>query len=78
MRPVLDAHSDGQPLHTSEVRDRVAAQLGITDDDRKIMLPSGKAPVTPIGWPGLSPISLRPPCWTVQAEESPSSPSEGA
>lgn len=45
MRPVLDAHMDGQPLRTAEVRDRVAAKVGITDDDRKIMLPSGGSPL---------------------------------
>ena len=44
MRPVLDVHAD-RGLHSiAEVRDRVAAALGVTEDDRKIMLPSGGQP----------------------------------
>lgn len=44
MRPALDAHADGQPLRTAEVRDRIAAQLNIATDERQIMLPSGRSP----------------------------------
>jgi restriction system protein len=45
MRPVLEVHAD-QGLHSiAEVRDRVAASLGLTEDERKIMLPSGGQPL---------------------------------
>lgn len=45
MRPVLDVHADGGPHAAAEVRDRVAAALGVTEDDRKVMLPSGGQPL---------------------------------
>ena len=45
MRPVLDAHADGGPHAAAEVRDQVAAALGVTEDDRKVMLPSGGQPL---------------------------------
>jgi restriction system protein len=41
MRPVLEVHTDGAPHSAAEVRDRVASALGVTEDDRKVMLPSG-------------------------------------
>jgi restriction system protein len=42
MRPVLIVHADGHPHTQSEVRDRAAATLGVTEDERKMLLPSGK------------------------------------
>jgi restriction system protein len=45
MRPVLEVHADGRPRSASEVRDAVAALVGVTDEDRKVMLPSGGAPL---------------------------------
>ncbi|WP_412753772.1 winged helix-turn-helix domain-containing protein [Krasilnikovia sp. M28-CT-15] len=45
MRPVLEAHQDREPLRTAVVRDRVATKMGVTDDDRKVMLPSGGSPL---------------------------------
>jgi restriction system protein len=44
LRPVLEVHVDGRPHFLAEVRDRVAAALGVTDDERKILLPSGRQP----------------------------------
>jgi restriction system protein len=45
MRPVLVIHQDGQPHSIADVRDRVAAAVGVTDEDRKAMLPSGSQPL---------------------------------
>lgn len=45
MRPVLEAHIDGEPRLVAEVRDQVAEVVGVTADDRKVMLPSGGAPL---------------------------------
>lgn len=45
MRPVLEVHADRNPHSSAEVRDRIAAALGVTDDERKIMLPSGGQPL---------------------------------
>jgi len=44
MRPVLEAHGDGQPHSASELRDLVAEVVGVTAEDRKVMLLSGGAP----------------------------------
>jgi restriction system protein len=45
MRPVLEVHADGGPHSAAEVRDRIAAALGVTEDERKVMLPSGGQPL---------------------------------
>jgi restriction system protein len=45
MRPVLEVHVDGAPHSSAEVRDRIAAALGVTEDERKIMIPSGSQPL---------------------------------
>ncbi len=42
MRPVLAVHQDGQPHSAAEIRDKVAAQVGITDEERQVLLPSGR------------------------------------
>lgn len=42
MRPVLNVHADGHPHSQAEVRDRVAAALSVTGDERKMLLPSGR------------------------------------
>jgi restriction system protein len=54
MRPMLEAQADGQPHSQSEVRDLVAAALGVSGDDRKVLLPSGKQPThaNRIAWAG--------------------------
>lgn len=44
MRPVLNFHADGRPHAVAQVRDAVADLLGITVEDRKVMLPSGLVP----------------------------------
>src|SRR6266536_3415024 len=45
MRPVLAIHQDGQPHTAAELRDKVAAEVGVTEEDRRVMLPSeGAAP----------------------------------
>src|SRR5215216_4920673 len=41
MLPVLTAVSDGQPHHIRDVRDLVARQLGLTEVDRSLTIPSG-------------------------------------
>lgn len=42
MRPVLVAIEGEDPKSNGQIRDLVAPALGITDDDRQVMLPSGK------------------------------------
>jgi restriction system protein len=45
MRPVLEVHADNRPHSSAEVRDLIAEALGVTDDERKVMLPSGGQPL---------------------------------
>jgi restriction system protein len=45
MRPALEVHADKGTHSAAEVRDRVGAALGVTEDDRKVMLPSGGQPL---------------------------------
>jgi restriction system protein len=42
MRPCLAVHEDGQPHTTTDLRDRLAAQLQVSAEDRAEMLPSGR------------------------------------
>lgn len=44
MRPVLDAHADQKPHAVTEIREAVVRALAITDEDRKVLLPSGRQP----------------------------------
>lgn len=41
MRPTLAVHQDRQPHAASDLRDRLAVQMHISDEDRALMLPSG-------------------------------------
>lgn len=52
MRPTLAALASGQPQTRGDVRDAVAAAVGIGGDDLAEMLPSGKATVfgSRVGW----------------------------
>src|SRR5665213_3675904 len=52
MRPLLVALSDGELRSQSELRDLVAADLGITAEDRAQLLPSGRQAIysNRIGW----------------------------
>lgn len=52
MRPVLSAVEDGTPLALSELRERIAEQFQLTDDERKERLPSGNQTVinNRVGW----------------------------
>ena len=52
MRPVLAAVQDGVPLALNELRERVADQFQLTDDERKERLPSGHQTVinNRVGW----------------------------
>ena len=43
MRPVLAFHADGMPHPSAEVRDAVAREFGVTDEDRLVLLPSGRS-----------------------------------
>jgi restriction system protein len=45
MRPCLAVHQDRQPHTSTDLRDRLAAQMHVSDEDRAVMLPSGTAPV---------------------------------
>lgn len=42
MRPVLEAHADGADHERAPLRDAVAAQLGLSDEERAEMLASGR------------------------------------
>lgn len=52
MRPTLAALAAGQPQTRGQIRDAVAAAIGISEDDLAEMLPSGKATVfgSRVGW----------------------------
>ncbi|OPY58490.1 MAG: Mrr restriction system protein [Pelotomaculum sp. PtaU1.Bin035] len=51
-RPFLECLKDGQPHKNKEVKEKVAAYMGITEEDRKELLPSGRQAifVNRIGW----------------------------
>jgi restriction endonuclease Mrr len=42
MRPVLALHADGLPHTAADVRNDVAAVLGVTEEERQVPLPSGR------------------------------------
>jgi hypothetical protein len=42
MRPCLTVHQDRQPHTPTDLRDRLATQLRVSDEDRAVMLPSGR------------------------------------
>ena len=52
MRPVLSVVEDGTPLALSELRERIAEQFQLTEDERKERLPSGNQTVinNRVGW----------------------------
>ena len=45
MRPCLAVHHDRQPHTPTDLRDRLAAQMHVNDEDRAVMLPSGSQPL---------------------------------
>jgi restriction system protein len=45
MRPCLAAHNDRQPRTSGDLRDRLAEQLGVSSEDRAVLLPSGSQPL---------------------------------
>ena len=45
MRPCLAVHQDRQPHTPTDLRDRLAGQMHVSDEDRAVMLPSGRQPV---------------------------------
>ena len=52
MRPVLEVVNDGRPCPLAEVRNRVADAFGLSDVERREMLPSGRQTVinNRVGW----------------------------
>ena len=52
MRPLLEAHRDGQEHLNRDLVDRLAKQFGLTDTERREMLPSGRAKLfdNRVGW----------------------------
>jgi restriction system protein len=52
MRPVLAAVADGAPLVLSELRERIASEFQLSEDERSERLPSGKQTVinNRVGW----------------------------
>jgi restriction system protein len=45
MRPCLAVHEDSQPHTTAGLRDRLAASMNVTAEDRAVLLPSGSQPL---------------------------------
>ena len=45
MRPCLAVHQDRKPHTPTDLRDRLAAQMHVSDEDRAVMLPSGRQPL---------------------------------
>jgi restriction system protein len=45
MLPLLESTSDGKPRSLAELRGAIAKTLGLTEEDRKELLPSGAQPV---------------------------------
>jgi restriction system protein len=45
MRPCLAVHQDRQPHTSADLRDRLAAQMHVSAEERAIMIPSGRAPL---------------------------------
>jgi restriction system protein len=78
MRPVLAIHRDGQPHQAAELRDKVAAEVGVTDEDRQTMLPSGSQPLyskrVACAVTHLAQAALTERCWSDLVEGSPKSP----
>ena len=52
MRPCLAVHEDSQPRTSADLRDRLAALMRVTAEDRAILLPSGSQPLftNRVGW----------------------------
>ena len=44
-REFLEALADGRPHKIREIRDRLAELFGVTEEERKVLLPSGKQPL---------------------------------
>ena len=45
MRPVLALHGDGRERRSDELREEMVRQFGITDEERRQLLPSGRTPL---------------------------------
>ena len=45
MRPCLALHDDGQPHSSAELRDSLAQIMGVSAEEREVLLPSGSQPV---------------------------------
>jgi restriction system protein len=45
MQPVLAVHADGREHSSSDIREALAARFGLTDEDRRRLLPSGRTPL---------------------------------
>lgn len=45
MRPCLVVHQDRQPHTSADLRDRIAAQMNVSGEDRAVMLASGSSPL---------------------------------
>ncbi len=52
MLPLLRFISDGKEYKMRNVTDALASQLGVTEEEKKELLPSGAAPVFTTGQPG--------------------------
>jgi restriction system protein len=44
MRPILAFLAEGQTVSVAQIREHIAALLGVTEEDQKVLLPSGTQP----------------------------------
>jgi len=44
MRPCLAAHADGELHSAAELREKLADMMGVTEEEKRVMIPSGSQP----------------------------------
>ena len=52
MRPLIEAHADGKEHLNRDLVRQIADQFGLSEDERRVMLPSGRAKLfdNRVGW----------------------------
>lgn len=77
MRPLIEAHSDGMEHLNRDLVRQLADQFGLSDDERRMMLPSGRAKLfdNRVGW--AKSHVMQAGCWLRHEGPSPRLPSVG-
>lgn len=52
MRPLLEMHADGREHRNRDLVDALAERFGLSEEDRREMLPSGARSCLITGWAG--------------------------